>query len=343
MKPIRPSIKDIAAHLNVSVTTVSFVLNGKGPEMRISEEVIQKILGYAREINYRPNQLAQSLRTGKTNVIVFMVEDISNPFFARLARIIEVIAYQKGYKVIFCSNENDDRHTGELLQVFRDQQVTGYIIIPSAGAKKQIKALLQEGVPVILFDRYFPELETNYVVIDNENATYQATKHLIGNGYRKIGFVTIAASQTQMVDRLKGYKKAVKEAKLRSRVLELPFGEDASEGEEHMRKFFEANPDLDAVFFATNYLAQQGLLVMREHFPGKLHAWGIMSFDDNEFFRIHTPSISAVAQPLEEIGSKLMEIMLDLLKNEKKALHQVVLTARLQERDSSQQKDVKSL
>ena len=107
MKPKRPSIKDIASKLNVSVTTVSFVLNGKAKEMRISDEVTQKILDYIEEVKYTPNSLAQSLRTGKSNIIVFMVEDISNPFFARLARIIEVIADQKGYKVIFCSNENN--------------------------------------------------------------------------------------------------------------------------------------------------------------------------------------------------------------------------------------------
>ncbi|PTX18910.1 LacI family transcriptional regulator [Pontibacter mucosus] len=338
MRPKRPSIKDIASRLNVSVTTVSFVLNGKGPEMRISEEVTQRVLSYAKEVNYSPNRLAQSLRTGKSNIIVFMVEDISNPFFARLARIIEVIAYRKGYKVIFCSNENDDRHTQELLQVFRDQQVTGYIIIPSAGAKKQIQALLEAGIPVILFDRYFPGLETNYVVIDNENATYRATRHLIGNGYRDIGFVTLDTSQTQMLDRLKGYKKAVKEVRLKSRVLKLPYRADAPEGESCMRGFFEAHPELDAVFFATNYLTQQGLLVMREHFPGKLTDWGIMTFDDTEFFRIHTPSISAVAQPLEEIGHKLMEIMLELLRDGKETVHQVVLKAELRERDSSRPK-----
>lgn len=311
--------------------------------MRISEEVTRKILEYAKAINYTPNQLAQSLRTGRTNVIVFMVEDISNPFFARLARIIEVTAYRKGYNVIFCSNENDDRHTEDLLQVFRDQKVTGYIIIPSAGAKKQIRALLDENVPVILFDRYFPDLETNYVVIDNEDATYNATQHLIKNGFRNIGFVTIAVKQTQMMDRLKGYTKAVKEAKLQRRVLELPFV-GAAEGEGLMREFFEANQQLDAVFFATNYLTQRGLLVMREHFPGKLLEWGIMTFDDNEFFRIHTPSISAVAQPLEEIGNKLMEIMLELLKNnEKNAVQQVVLKAELRERESSKAKNPTTL
>src|SRR5690606_32300930 len=120
---------------------------------------------------YTPNSLAQSLRTGKSNIIVFMVEDISNPFFARLARIIEVIADQKGYKVIFCSNENNDGKTKEILQVFKDRKVDGYIIIPSPGIEKYLKAMMEEEIPLVLFDRYFPNLKTNYVIVDNEEAT----------------------------------------------------------------------------------------------------------------------------------------------------------------------------
>lgn len=343
MKRKRPSLRDIASNLDVSVTTVSFVLNGKAQEMRISEGVTQRILDYAEEINYTPNQLAQSLRTGKTNIIVFMVEDISNPFFAQLARIIEIIAYKKGYKVIFCSNENSDSRTKELLNIFRDRKVDGYIIIPSVGAKTQIKTLLEENIPVVLFDRYIPDLETNYVIIDNENATYKATCHLIENGYRQIGLITIMAKQTQMMDRLKGYNRAMEEANLKSKVLELPLLQDLSPARKIMKKFFKENASLDSIFFTTNYLTQQGLLVIRENFPKYLKTWGIMTFDDNTFFRIHTPSISAVAQPLQDIGKNLMNIILQLMKetDKEKPLQQVILEAELKERDSSKPKTTK--
>lgn len=344
MKRKRPSLRDIASNLKVSVTTVSFVLNGKAREMGISEGVTQKILDYAEKINYTPNQLAQSLRTGKTNIIVFMVEDISNSFFARLARIIEIIAYKKGYKVIFCSNENSDSRTKELLNIFKDRKVDGYIIIPSVGAKPQIQALLEEHIPVVLFDRYIPGLETNYVVIDNENATYKASRHLIENGYQKIGLITIKTKQTQMIDRLKGYKRAMKEAKLELKVLEIPPMQDLSAAEKIMKNFFEENSSLDSVFFTTNYLAQHGLLVIRESFPKYLKTWGIMAFDDNEFFRIYVPSISAVAQPLQAIGENLMTIILQLMKESDKEvpLQQVVLASELKKRDSSKPKIVVS-
>ena len=103
MKNKKISIKDIASELGVSVTTVSFVLNNKAEEKRISKEVTKKVLAYVEKVNYKPNSLAQSLRTGQSKILVFMVEDISNLFFAQLARLIEDLAYKKGYKVLFCS------------------------------------------------------------------------------------------------------------------------------------------------------------------------------------------------------------------------------------------------
>lgn len=336
MKRKPSSLRDIARKLNVSVTTVSFVLNGKAKEMRISEKVTEKILDYAKEVNYTPNQLAQSLRTGKSKIIVFMVEDISNPFFAKLARIIEVAAYKNDYKVIFCSNENSDNRTRELIKVFKDRKVDGYIIIPSIGAKPYIQTLVDENIPVVLFDRYLPDLETNYVIIDNEEATYKATQHLFANGFSNVGLITINTKQTQMIARLKGYREAVAQANLNSAILELPLKRDFSFDKKILLNFLKKQ-GLDAVFFTTNYLTQKGMMVMKENFPNYSDKFGIMAFDDNEFFQIHTPSISAVAQPLQRIGESLMKIILHLLQNEDKKipLQQMILSTEFQERESS--------
>ena len=98
MKPA--SIKDIASKANVSITTVSFILNGKAEQMRISKAVIEKVNTIIKEFDFKPNQVARSLRTGNTQTIGLIVEDISNPFFASIARKIEDKAYKKGYKII---------------------------------------------------------------------------------------------------------------------------------------------------------------------------------------------------------------------------------------------------
>lgn len=341
MKQKRPSITDIAKALNVSITTISFVLNGKGEERKISKEVIEKIEKYAEKINYRPNQIAQSLRTGKSKILVFMVEDIGNSFFAKIARIIEEIAYKKDYKVLFCSNENNDSRSRELINVFRERQVDGFIIIPSAGIEKDIKNLIDAGKPVVLGDRYFEGLASHYVTINNYDASKNGTKHLIANNYKNIAFITIDTNQIQMLDRTKGYEDAVREAGLKSRVVKLPF-EDINKGKGFgkIETLVAQDTDLDAVFFSTNYLTQGALEIIKNFNPILINKLGILTFDDNEFFRINTPSISAVAQPLHEMAEELMRIMFKLLKAKDKdiPLIQTVLDAKLIPRDSSRGK-----
>lgn len=341
MRNKRPSIKDIAKDMGVSVTTVSFVLNGKAEEKKISKVVTDRILDYIKEINYKPNLIAQSLRTGKSKIIVFMVEDISNYFFAKLARIIEDIAYKKGYKVIFCSNENKDDKSIDLIDLFKDRQIDGYIIIPSSGIMPKIKELIDEGIPVILFDRYFPELESNYVIVDNKEASYNATQHLIDNKFKNIGFITIDVAQTQMVARLEGYQDAIRDAGLKEYIIKLSLKDlnlSSGGGEKYIKQFIKKHPELDAVFFATNYLALSGLEVFKKHFPRYINELGIITFDDLDFFELYTPTISAVSQPMPKIADKLMSIILNLMKDgsEKKPLTKIALKTDLIIRESSQ-------
>ena len=335
-KPV--SIRNIADELKISVTTVSFVLNGKAKEKHISKELTKKVLDYAKFINYRPNQIAQSLRTGKSQILVFMVEDISNSFFSKLARIFEDIAYENGYKVIFCSNENDDEKSNELINLFKFRQVDGFVIVPSPGIKDTIESLINDNIPVILLDRSFEGLDCNSVVIDNEQASFDATLHLIQNQFNNIGFITTASDQTQMQGRLSGYERAIRENGLKPNILQIPYIEIyKGKGKEYVKNYIEQQPDLDAVFFATNYLAQSGLEVFKENNPKLINDLGIIAFDDNDMFKIYDPSITSVSQPLVEISTKLMEVLLPLLKNKDdvETTHKIMLKTELIIRESS--------
>lgn len=341
MKKKTVSIRNIAEELKISVTTVSFVLNGKAKEKHISKEMTKKVLDYAKLINYRPNQIAQSLRTGKSKILVFMVEDISNNFFSKIARIFEDIAYDLGYKVIFCSNENDDEKSNELISLFSFRQVDGFVIVPSPGLKGTIENLIKDNIPVVLLDRFFEGLDCGSVVIDNEKASFDATLHLIRNQFKNIGFITIAPDQTQMKGRLSGYLKAINENGLKPITLEIPYNEVYEEkGKESIRKFFEKETGLDAVFFATNYLVQTGLEVFKQDNPSLINDLGIVSFDDNDMYNIYSPTITSVAQPLVEISAALMKVLLPLLKKKDKdvmieAPHKIILNTELIIRESS--------
>lgn len=334
-------IGDIARHLNISATTVSFILNGKAREKRISDELAEKVLKYVKEVNYSPNQLAQSLRTGKTNLIGLIVENISNPFFANVARMIEENAYKKGFRIIYCSSENNSEKARELIKVFRERKIDAYIITPTTGMEDDVRHLLQEDLSVVLFDRYFPDLATNYVVVDNFQSTYHAIVHLIKQGYQRIAFITLKSDQTQMNDRLDGYKKAMKENHLKSCISTIPFQENGHDYLKQITGFLQKEKTVDAVFFATNYLGISGLEAIKnlnKKIPSDI---GVVSFDDHELFRLYSPSITVIGQPIEEISQQLIQILLkdiETSKEKDKEMKKIVLPANLIVRESSLRK-----
>ena len=335
MKKKKISISDIAHELGVSIATVSFILNGKSREMRISEKLTRRVLHYVKKVGYKPNHLAQSLRTGKTNTIALMVEDISNPFFSNVARLIEEQAYKVGYKIIYCSTENSTRKTREMIGIFDDKHVDGYIIAPPAGVSADIQALIARKIPVVLFDRYLPRLKTNFVGVDNYQGTMEAIEHLIGQGNRQIGFVTTNSTQTQMKERLQGYLAATEQRGKKAVVLKLAYRHDHANVTQEIASFLKKNRKLDAVFFATNYLANSGLEALQRlgyKIPADLR---IVAFDDHDFYSFYNPTITAVAQPVEEISKNVISILLDHLEDGNRPIESVSLPTRLVVRASS--------
>jgi LacI family transcriptional regulator len=312
-------ISDIAKQLNVSITTVSFILNGKAKEKRISDSLAEKVLKLVEELNYKPNQLARSLRTGKTKTIGLMVEDISNPFFANIARLIEGKAYREGYKIIYCSTEDDADKTRELISMFRDKHVDGYIITPPQGVNEDIKKLISDGFPVVLVDRQISDLEANFVGVDNMAGVYSVTEHLVGQGYKRIAFVTTDSKQSQMLQRLEGYQKALENKGLEPVVLAIPYHQDAERMIQQILAFLAERKGLDAVLFATNYMAVRGLEAISRLELTEPSALGIAAFDDHDIFKLYKPSITAVAQPTEAIANQVINVMLHLLDAKNKA------------------------
>jgi LacI family transcriptional regulator len=117
----------------------------------------KKVEDYIEEVGYKPSYLAQSLRLGKSKVIVFMVEDISNQFFSSIARLIEEKAYNNGYKIIYCSTDNDNSKAKELIDTFKMRNVDGFIITPTVGLERTVQSLIQDDFAVVLFDRWMPK------------------------------------------------------------------------------------------------------------------------------------------------------------------------------------------
>jgi len=334
------SIKDIATDLNISKTTVSFILNGKAKEKRISDKLVKKVLKKVNELGYEPNQFAKGLRTGKTNIIGLMVEDISNPFYASIAKVIEDKAFQNNYKIIYCSTENNKNRAIEFLTMFKNLGVDGCIIAPTMGIENEIKDLVEMGMNVVLFDRKYGDLPTDVVLIDNQDGVYSAVEHLIDHGYKNIALVALALDKPEREDRIIGYLNAMKKHNLEPHFFALPFKPNFHEYVNDIRGILEKEKGFDAMVFGTNYLGISGLEVITEMGLKIPDDMAMVCFDDHDLFRIHKPNITVVAQPIEEIAQTVMTTLLDRLsetdvESENKM---ITLSTNLIVRNSSKQK-----
>jgi len=314
------SISDIARKAGVSVSTVSFVMNDKAVKMRISREVIDKVENVAREMGYRPNQLARGLRTGKTKTIGLIVENISNAFFATLAKTIEDEAKKYDYKVVYCSTDNDEGKARELINMLSQRQVDGYIITPTLNLAEEIRKLQAENKPVVLIDRYFPQHEEiPAVLVDNYEGVARGTEYLIEKGYRKVALITIETEMAHMNDRLQAYYDVLKRNGIPEEdalVKIVPYNSDKEAALQEIEQVLSgAGTTVDSVFFLTNYLGVLGIEVIKKlqiKIPEQL---AVLCFDDNDIFRLYTPTISVIRQPIEAIGQRAMLALIERLRH----------------------------
>lgn len=304
-----------------STSTVSFILNGKASQMRISEALKKKVIATAKKMGYQPNQVAVSLRTGQTKILGLLVEDISNNFFATLAKTIEDEAEIFGYKVVYCSTENNNKKGQELLKMLAQRQVDGFLITPTLGMENDIRKLLSHKKPVVLMDRYFPNLDAAHVMVDNFDGVTKGMQHLIGQGCSKIGWITVNLPLIQMQQREDAYTAAMGKLKSSTQkkkkyILEIKYESSREEIITLMSAFIRDN-GLDAVFFATNYLGIIGLESIRKlglRIPQDL---AVICFDDHDIFRLYLPGITVIQQPVEEIGKKAVHLLMDQLGKSK--------------------------
>ena len=335
----KTSLNDIAQQLGVSKTLVSLVLNGKAKEQRISDEVCKKVIKLAKELNYKPNQIAKGLRTGKTHTIGLIIADIANPFFGKLGREIEKEAAKNGYRTIFCSSDENPENSQKQIELLQQGQVDGFIIAPPAGSENQILSLKRNKTPFVLIDRNFPDIDTNYIVIDNIQAAYDATDHLVKKGFRRIACVTLNVHLNNMNQRVLGYKQALIENNIpvdEELIKMMPFTHEKDDIVEAVKQLEPGNKSkVEAIFFATSKLGIMGIETLHSlglHIPDDI---AVVSFDDPDAYKISQPPVSAIAQPLQEIGSESVKVLLDMMHGRNVETKKIVLKAKFIPRKSS--------
>lgn len=305
------SLKDIAKKLNISITTVSWVLSDQGTQKRISKATQDKIWQYAKELNYRPNLLARGLNTGMTGTIGLILPSISDSFYSQVAKAIELEAENYGYTLMIGSSESELKRENRIIQMFKSKQIDGLIIAPTKYSKAEIKLLCEESYPFVLFDRYFEDMETNYILINNEECSYELVHRLILDGNRKIAILLTNPHLKIMEMRLNGYKRALDEAGIAfdpdlCGIVE--FADFEKNIGAVLDNILEKRPDIDSIFFVTHVLAMDTF----SHFQKRqinLRDLDMACIHEIPAFHLLVPHMKIAKMPVMEIGRNAVRIL----------------------------------
>jgi LacI family transcriptional regulator len=324
------SLKDIANQVGVSVSLVSYVLNGHAKKMRVGDDVAQQIMATAQRLHYQPNQIAKSLKSKKSQTIGLIVGEIHYRFTTGIVRAIELEAKKNGYTVIIGNSHEELASLHELIHVLINRQVDGLIIVAAEHAEPEIEYLKKKEIPFVLIDRNFPTVESNFIGIDNYRIAYNAIEYLIRQGCKKIAFINYESTFFHLKERSRGYLEALRDHGLASDAPAVA-GASQAPGAPLLRGIrkpsYEADMadairelttiGCDGMFFATDTLAITGLknlMSLKINVPGEV---AFMSFDEAEAFALFQVPVTHYRQPLEEIGISAVEMVLEEIRDGK--------------------------
>ncbi|WP_096269717.1 catabolite control protein A [Paucisalibacillus globulus] len=327
------TIYDVAREANVSMATVSRVVNGN-PNVKPTTR--KKVLATIERLGYRPNAVARGLASKKTTTVGAIIPDISSIFFAELARGIEDIATMYKYNIILSNSDQNKDKELQLINTMLEKQVDGIIFMGGNISEEHVQQFSTASVPVVLAATYDGTDSIPSVNIDYEEAAYEATNHLISKGNEKVAF--IYGKEEYTINQLKnqGYLRALKEANLPVVEDYIVSGDYTYEsGMENVEKFMSLPDKPTAVFAASDAIALgviHGAQDLGYRVPEDLEVFG---FDNTKLATMVRPTLSTVVQPTYDIGAVAMRLLTKYMNKEEVEEKKVVLPHRLVERNST--------
>ena len=310
------TIKDIAKVAGVSHTTVYRALNDKP---RISQSTKEQIISIAREFNYQPNVLAQSLVSGRTKTLGLVITTIVNPFYPELARGIEDTARSLGYSIILCCTNFDISLEKQYTDMLRSRGVDGIIFTSAHIHDPNITGLVEDNFPLVLVNRKISGgsgIEgVDYVVVDNVTGGYLAVEHLIRMGHHRIGVISGSSGSSVAADRLVGARKAFTEYGLNPTELLILEGDFLKpSGYEAARKFLSLRNPPSAIFGGNDYMAMGALEAILDSGLRVPEDIALMGFNDIEFSSLRTIELSTIGQKKYEMGSIAVHTLIEKIE-----------------------------
>ena len=309
------TIKDIAKQLGVSVATVSRALRDL-PD--IHPDTKKMVLDLAKELDYQPNVLASSLVKSKTKTLGLIVPDLGYYFFSTVVKAVEDAAIAAGYSLLIAQTQESFERELTNIQNLSRSQVEGIIISLSRETVNfdHLTRLQRRGIPLVFFDRDSDEIDASKVMVDNEQSAYEAVKHLIENGCKRIAFLAGPINVSVSNQRRLGYLRALEEAGIQADanlIIHSDYFQDSAISKTHQLMKEVNRPD--GILVVSDRLAIGVLIALRELNISVPDEVNMVSFNNEPICSLISPTISSISQPLEEIGRLSVELLLEQIEH----------------------------
>ncbi len=310
-------LKDVAKSLNLSKATVSWILSGQGKAKGFSDTTIALVQERAKEMGYSPNLLARSLSVGSTRTLGLIIPAIDDTFYSQMAEAVEKRAHTCGYTLIISTSERDGKKEQQLIETLRAQQVDGLIIAPAKGELSAIRAMLRSNYPFVFIDRYYPMLRSNYVIVNNEQSSYDLVSRLIDKGSRKIALMTTDTHLMVMNMRIRGYCKALAKAGIKtdnSLFVSVNRADYSKDIITKLDELLQQHPDVDGFFFSTHYLALETMRYFIKNNIDYHRRFNMACFHTTTALDILAPEMIVSLMPIEQMGASAVDILMENIK-----------------------------
>ena len=294
------TIYEVSEAAGVSLATVSRVMNGNA---RVSERTRQKVLDAMDALGYRPNAIAQSLASNRTNSIGLLVSELHGSYFGELMSTIELILKKNGKHVIITAGHVEDHREMEAIDFLTSRRCDALILHAEAVSDEYLLKLSQSGVPVVVVNRKVEGMEDQCFVADNENGGYLATRAALDKGHKKIGYISGPLFKEDASERLGGHIRALSEAGIADDPGLLFEGDyHESSGQEGFARLTADNPDLSVLVCANDEMASGAMTAAREAGLNIPEDLSVIGFDNVLFSRYLHPKLTTINNPVHSMG-----------------------------------------
>jgi len=332
-----PTIRDVAKLAGVAPITVSRVINNSD---YVKQETRARVDAAIEELGYIPNTLGLSLRSKRTMTLAAVITDITNPFWTTVIRGVEDIAQTNGYSIILCNTDESQDKQEQYLQMLLRRRIDGILLVPASSDSEPIKLIKKQNIPVVLMDRHVPGVDVDIVRSDTEDGAYLITEHLLSLGHKRIAMLSGPQNISTSVDRVNGYRWAIRNAGLSKGAEHIFWGKYTQEsGYKLAQQMLTELPDTTALVTANNFIAIGAMKLLLERKIRIPEDIALVTVDDIPPAFTVTPFFTVAIQAASEMGKQATQLLLDRVSGAMDApCQEIILPVQMTIRTSSGEK-----